>query len=266
MPFHLVISDIDGTILTSRRLLTQITIETISRLYHEKGIRFALASGRGLAGIKPTAEALGIPVFILPCNGAEIYDEAQKLISRKTLVYEDALRMKKAVHAFNPQIETIVYAGTDWVADQMTDIVKGECNVIPTAPVLGDFETVVPKDTPILKVISIGTPETTSALAEYLRPLFPQYDFYKSQNYILESTAKGANKADGLAFLCRHCQIDVSKTIAIGDGYNDLDMLHFAGLGIAMGNAHDEVKAKADQTTLSNDENGAARALEKIFY
>ena len=263
--YRLVITDLDGTLLNSDYRLTPTTIETLSRLYHEKGVRFALASGRGLAGIKPIADALGIPVFILPCNGAEIYDEAGKLIRRKTLTYEDTLSLKKAVREINPSIETIVYAGQDWIADEFTEIVKKECFVMPTKPLIGRFETIVSKDTPILKVISLGTAENTTELNKHLKPLFPQYDFYKSQNYILETTSKGANKADGLEFLCRHCSIDISETIAFGDGYNDIDMLHSAGLSFAMGNANDDVKAAANETTLANKENGVALALEKLF-
>lgn len=263
--YRLVVSDLDGTLLNPERTLSRETIDVCSRLYREKGVRFALASGRGLRGIKPVADALGIPVFALPCNGAEIYDESGKMICRKTMNYDDVVRMKKAVREFNPEIETIVYAGRDWVADSMTDVVKGECFVMPTAPVLGDFETVVPRDMPILKVISLGTPENTTELAGHLGPLFAQYDFYKSQNYILEATAKGANKSGGIAFLCEHCGFDVSETIAFGDGYNDIDMLKFAGLGIAMGNANDDVKAAAGEIALSNGENGVAAALTKIF-
>lgn len=264
--YRLVFSDLDGTLLNPDRKLTQATIDMCARLYKEKGVRFALASGRGLKGIKPIADALGFPVFALPCNGAEIYDESGEIVCRKTMLYDDALRMKKAVKEFNPQIETIVYAGQDWVVDKMTDIVKGECSVMPTAPVLGDFENAISRETPILKVISIGTPENTTELTEHLRPLFPKYDFYKSQNYILEATVKGANKSGGMAFLCEHCGFDASETIAFGDGYNDIDMLKFAGLGIAMGNANADVKNAADRTTLSNKENGVALALKEIFY
>lgn len=264
--YRLVFSDLDGTLLNSDRKLSRETIDMCARLHKEKGVRFALASGRGLRGIKPIADALGFPVFVLPCNGAEIYDESGKIICQKTMLYDDAVRMKKAVREFNSGIETIVYAGQDWVADEMTDIVKGECFVMPTPPVLGDFETVIPKDMPILKVICLGTPENTTALAGHLKPLFPQYDFYKSQNYILESTVKGANKSAGIAFLCEHCGFDVSETVAFGDGYNDIDMLKFAGLGIAMGNANADVKVAAGRTTLSNKENGVAAALKEIFY
>lgn len=266
MPRWLIMSDIDGTFLNSQKQIPSETIEICRRLYQEKKTRFALASGRGMAGIRPVADAFGLPVFILPCNGAEIYDETGRLIRQKTLLFQDVPAIKKTVKEINPQIETIVYAGQDWVADEFTDIVRGECYVMPTKPVIGSFETVVSPAAPVLKVICVGTPENTAELAERLRPVLPQYDLYKSQNYILEIVAKNVNKAAGLDFLCRRCGIDTAQTIAFGDGYNDIDMLKCAGIGIAMSNAPDDVKRHADKITLSNDDNGIAAALKEIFY
>lgn len=266
MPRRLIMSDIDGTFLNSQKQIPSETIEICRHLYQEKKTRFALASGRGMAGIRPVADAFGLPVFILPCNGAEIYDETGRLICQKTLLFQDVPAIKKTVKEINPQIETIVYAGQDWVADEFTDIVRGECYVMPTKPVIGSFETVVSPAAPVLKVICVGTPENTAELAERLRPVLPQYDLYKSQNYILEIVAKNVNKAAGLDFLCRRCGIDTAQTIAFGDGYNDIDMLKCAGIGIAMANAPDDVKRHADKITRSNDDNGIAAALKEIFY
>lgn len=266
MPRRLIMSDIDGTFLNSQKQVPSETIEICRRLYQEKKTRFALASGRGMAGIRPVAAAFGLPVFILPCNGAEIYDETGRLICQKTLLFQDVPAIKKTVKKINPQIETIVYAGQDWIADEFTDIVRGECYVMPTKPVIGSFETVVSPAAPVLKVICVGTPENTAELAERLTPVLPQYDLYKSQNYILEIVAKGVNKAAGLDFLCQRCGINTAQTIAFGDGYNDIDMLECAGIGIAMANAPDDVKRHADKITRSNDDNGIAVALKEIFY
>lgn len=188
------------------------------------------------------------------------------MICQKTLLFQDVPAIKKTVKKINPQIETIVYAGQDWIADEFTDIVRGECYVMPTKPVIGSFETVVSPAAPVLKVICVGTPENTAELAERLTPVLPQYDLYKSQNYILEIVAKGVNKAAGLDFLCQRCGIDTAQTIAFGDGYNDIDMLECAGIGIAMANAPDDVKRHADKITRSNDDNGIAVALKEIFY
>lgn len=151
MPFRLIMSDIDGTFLNSQKQIPSETIKICRRLYQEKKTRFALASGRGIAGIRPVADAFGLPVFILPCNGAETYDETGRLICQKTLLFQDVPAIKKTVKEINPQIETIVYAGQDWIADEFTDIVKGECYVMPTKPVIGSFETVVSPAAPVLQ-------------------------------------------------------------------------------------------------------------------
>lgn len=97
MPRRLIMSDIDGTFLNSQKQVPSETIEICRRLYQEKKTRFALASGRGMAGIRPVAAAFGLPVFILPCNGAEIYDETGRLICQKTLLFQDVPAIKKTV-------------------------------------------------------------------------------------------------------------------------------------------------------------------------
>lgn len=266
MSYKLIMSDLDGTFLNPEKKISPETIDVCKRLYNEKSIRFALASGRGKSGILPIAEAFGLPAFILPCNGAEIYDENGALIYQKTLSVQDAVNIKKIVKEINPRIETIVYAGNDWIADEFTDVVKLECTVMPTNPIIGDFETVLPAKAPILKVICIGTPENTSILQEKLVSSFPRFDLYKSQNFILEIVPKGVNKAAGLDFLCKRYDIDQADTIAFGDGYNDVEMLSFAGLGVAMDNAPDDVKRHAKKVTLSNKDDGVAAALKEIFY
>lgn len=266
MLYRLIISDIDGTFLNSEKQISPKTAEICSRLHHEKGVKLALASGRGSAGIRPVADLLDFPVFTLACNGAEIYNENGTLIYQKTLPFKDVLQIKQSVKDFNPAIETIVYAGQDWLADELTDIVEKECYVMPTAPLIGAFETLVTPDSPILKIICVGSPENTQELSCHLRSLYPQYDFYKSQSYILEIVAKGVNKASSLDILCRYCGLDITQTIAFGDGYNDTEMLAHAGLGIAMENAPEDVKRYAKKVTLSNDEDGIAHALTEIFY
>lgn len=266
MSFKLVMSDIDGTFLNSKKQISPAAINICRRLHFERGVRFALASGRGHAGIRPIADALGFPVFILACNGAEIFDESGVPICRKTLSLSETLALKSAVRDFSPDIETIVYAGDDWIADAMTDVVRGECYVMPIAPLVGDLETVMPENAPILKMIGIGTVENTTALMNELTPRFPQCDFYKSQHYIMEAVAKSVDKAAGLDFLCEHYGFDIAETIAFGDSYNDTEMLKRAGLGVAMGNAAPDVRKYAKRVAATNDDDGIAKTLNEIFY
>lgn len=266
MPYKLIISDIDGTFLNSEKKIPAATIDICRRLHAQKGVRFALASGRGARGIKPVIEELGLPVSILACNAAEIFDEDGRLVYSNTLSLADALAIKKTAQAFDAQIETITYADDDWIADEFTDVVKGECFVMPTAPVIGRLENVITDKALIQKVICVGTVDNTSRLIPHISAKFPQCDFFKSQLYILEAVAKGVNKAAGIDVLCRHYGIDVNETIAFGDSYNDKEMLESAGLGIAMGNAPGDIKAAAKSVTASNDDDGIAKALQSIYY
>lgn len=266
MSFKLIVSDIDGTFLNSKKQVSPATIDVCRKLYFEKGVRFALASGRGRAGIRPVVDALGLPAFVLACNGAEIFDESGASFYRAPLSLAETLALKSAVRDLSPDVETIVYAGDDWIADAMTDVVRGECYVMPIPPLVGDLETVLPENAPILKMIGVGTVESTTALMNKLAPAFPRCDFYKSQHYIMEAVAKGVNKAAGLDVLCARCGVDVSETVAFGDSYNDTEMLSRAGLGVAMGNAAPDVRKFAKRVTATNDDDGIAKALTEIFY
>ena len=86
-----------------------------------------------------------------------------------------------------------------------------------------------------------------------------------SQTYNIELNAAAASKGNALTILCRHLNIDIQKTMAFGDGGNDISMLLAAGYAVAMANGTDEIKAVADYVTQSNDEDGVARAIEKLI-
>ena len=159
------------------------------------------------------------------------------------------------------QLFSWIYQKRVFDFDAMTDIVRGECYVMPVAPLVGELETVMPENAPILKMIGVGTVESTTALMKRLAPVFPRCDFYKSQHYIMEAVAKGVNKASGLDVLCAHCGIDVSETIAFGDSYNDIRMIQTAGMGVAMDNAEEALKEAADYVTADCDHDGIVAAL-----
>jgi hydroxymethylpyrimidine pyrophosphatase-like HAD family hydrolase len=76
---------------------------------------------------------------------------------------------------------------------------------------------------------------------------------------------KGVSKGEGLTYLCKKLKVDKSQVIAIGDNENDLSMLNFAGLGVAMGNSRDEIKNMSDYVTSSNNEEGVAKVIEKYI-
>ena len=90
-------------------------------------------------------------------------------------------------------------------------------------------------------------------------------DVFRSEPYFLELVPQGIDKALSLAVLLKEIGVAREEVIAMGDGYNDLSMIKFAGLGIAMGNAQEPVKKAANYITLSNEEDGVAEAIDKFY-
>ena len=119
---------------------------------------------------------------------------------------------------------------------------------------------------PVPKCLIVGDPELLMTVESDLSiRLQGEISVYRSEPYFLELVPLGIDKAQSLAVLLDKLGMKREEMVAIGDGYNDLSMIQFAGLGIAMANAQEPVKKAADYITLSNDEDGVAAAVEKFF-
>jgi Cof subfamily protein (haloacid dehalogenase superfamily) len=119
---------------------------------------------------------------------------------------------------------------------------------------------------PIIKILFAGSPNRLETTAEHLYHKYNEsVNFYFSIPYFVEIVDKRSNKALALKFLSEHFNIDREDIIAIGDNYNDLDMIRYAGLGVAMGNAPDYLKNAANYVTHSNNSDGVAHVLQKFI-
>ena len=120
---------------------------------------------------------------------------------------------------------------------------------------------------PADKCLIVGEPEDLVPLEEGLRQeVGARINVYRSEAFYLEVVPKGIDKAASLARLLERVRIKKEEVIAIGDGYNDLTMIQFAGLGVAMANAQPPVKANADQVTrYTNDEDGVAHFIDDLM-
>ena len=119
---------------------------------------------------------------------------------------------------------------------------------------------------PIHKVLITGKPEYVARIIdEFKEPFGDSLSIYRSAPFFIEVMAQGIDKAASLDRLSKSLGIKQEEVIAFGDGYNDLSMIEYAGMGVAMNNAVDGVKERADYITLSNDEDGIAYALNKFL-
>ena len=117
---------------------------------------------------------------------------------------------------------------------------------------------------PLYKLMLVGDPEKLEPCANDLRAYYEgRLNILRSESYFLEILPPGIDKPYGLSRLLRHLRLDRAQMMACGDGLNDIDMLKYAGLGVAMANAYEATKAAADVETTSNDEDGVAVAIDR---
>ena len=115
------------------------------------------------------------------------------------------------------------------------------------------------------KVLCMGDKADIAALEQQLVKEFPQIRIYRSKDTYLEIMSMKASKSDAIHMLKDHFHVKQEETMAFGDNFNDIDMIRYAGLGVAMGNATDEVKEAADIITDINDNEGERQILDKYF-
>ena len=235
MKYKLIVLDLDGTLTNSKKEITPRNRETLIRM-QEQGIRLVLASGRPTYGIVPLANELRMNEFggfILSYNGGEIINwETQEM------VYENVLPNEVVPVLYECARKMAVRETNDFLTDITLPVAK--CLIV------GDADKLIPLE------------------AELCLRLQGRINVFRSEPYFLELVPQGIDKALSLAVLLKEIGVAREEVIAIGDGYNDLSMIRFAGLGIAMGNAQEPVKKAADYITLSNEEDGVAEAIKKF--
>lgn len=273
MSIKLIAFDLDGTFLYDDKSVPAENLRAM-RLAAEKGAYLVPASGRIYTGIPDEIKALPNLRYCIAANGAQVYD-----VLENGFVYTAEIPNARA-------LEIYAYADSvgvpydcymaDWgymtrsmydTIDEIVDI-PGILHLIKTLrkPVdsLTDYLRENGGD---LQKIQFYTkyPEQKAEIMAELRRRFPDISVTSSLPMNIEINSSLATKGLALKALCDHLGIDLADSIAFGDGGNDTDMLRTAGIGVAMANAIDEVKQAADYITLSNMEDGLAKALYKFL-
>ena len=261
MKYKLIVLDLDGTLTNSKKIITPRNREILIRV-QEQGVRLVLASGRPTYGIVPLANELRMNEFggfILSYNGGEIINwETQEMIYENVLPNDVVPVLYECARSH--QLSILTYDGAEIVTENSQDpYVQKEAFLNKMAVrETNDFLTDI--TLPVAKCLIVGDADKLIPLeAELCLRLQGRINVFRSEPYFLELVPQGIDKALSLAVLLKEIGV-------IGDGYNDLSMIKFAGLGIAMGNAQEPVKKAADYITLSNEEDGVAEALEHFYY
>ena len=263
----LIASDVDGTLLDPEDRVTPRTRDAV-RAAVAGGAHFVLATGRPPRWIPPVAEALGFGPMAVCANGAVIYDAAtDRVISARTLSV-DAL-------AELAEIATRVVPGAGLAAERIGRTAHDSATPqFVSAPGyehawLNPDNTEVSQEdllsAPVVKLLvrkpGVPSSELAAALSRHVGMLGDIT--YSTNDGLIEISAIGISKAVGVAEVARPLEISAEDVVAFGDMPNDVPMLRWAGHGVAMGNAHPEAVAAANEVTAPNGDDGLARVLER---
>lgn len=262
-PITLVLTDVDGTLVTHDKILTERAKDSVRRL-RDRGIRFAITSGRPPRGMKMVNDALHLDTPIAGFNGGVFTQPDGTVISSRTLSREAT---EKAIEIIRKhQLVAWLYTAENWyVPDPVGPHVARESWTVKFEPkVEKDFEPFLNQAVKI-----VGVSDDLAAVAacekECQKALNSSASAARSQPYYLDVTHPEATKGGVIAYLSRTLQIPPEQMATLGDMPNDVLMFEKSGMSIAMGNASDEVQAQANFVTTSSEEEGFAIALEKFI-
>lgn len=263
--YKLIAIDMDGTLLKEDKTISGKTKKAIDEA-RKKGVKVVISSGRPVEGIERYLKELnltGKDDYVISFNGSMIQCvKSKKVISRSVLKGSDLLYLYKISRQIGVNIHAFSEIGCITPKLSKYTQLEGTANRIPIKIV--DFDKEDPKED-IFKVMMIDEPEILEeAVKKIPNVLYDKYTVVRSEPYFLEFLNKKSNKGEGVKILAEYLGIRQQDVICIGDAGNDIHMIKFAGLGVAMGNAFDEVKEAADYITLTNEEDGVARVIEKF--
>ena len=260
---HLLVSDVDGTLVDKQKQLTPATIDAVRRL-EATGTGFTVISARPRSGVMPIAETLGIDAPIAAFNGGLIFRRNGTVDAHFVIDPEVARGVFEVLE--DAPVDIWVFADDRWYSS--TDVgvhVEHERIAAHQEPVVGnDFAALLDRADKITFVSD--EPPVLEALHARIDARFAgRATVAQSQTYYLDITALEANKGDGIVALAAAFDVPLTDVAAIGDQFNDLPMLERAGTAIAMGNAPAKVQAAADHVTTGNDADGVAHAIDTLI-
>lgn len=261
--------DIDGTLLNSNHQITKKVKEAINIVANEINIPVILVSARMPKGIVFLQRELEIEEPMICYSGALILDKTGAILSKECISTSNLQEIYKSINKRN--IHMSLYKDDEWYIEEMDEWAKQESeitNIIPTVVNFNELiETWREEKTGPNKILCMANPNEINLLKEEMNSNdnVNVLNIYPSKTTYLEIMPTNASKTSAINYLEKKFNINKAEIIAMGDNYNDVDMLKYAGIGIAMGNAPDDVKKNADDVTLTNDEDGVAEAISKYL-
>ncbi len=275
--YKLAVLDIDGTLIDDKGQISQKTHDTIRTVRKNGGI-VTICTGRNIRKALPVVQRAGIDVPFACIDGTLLFDPIKKEVlqdlrlSREEINFVlDAAMQEDAFVELCDGDKYYKYAGKEELyrydifnKRTFSGRIRSYLGGVRYKSSLEKMRTIVD---PVYQIVIATDPRTRESIKDKI--LQNNCERIEVRDYLWEKylfiNRKDAKKSKGVEALCKYFGISMEETVTIGDERNDIDMLEMAGMGVAMGNAVESVKNVADFITLTNNEDGAAVALEKFF-
>ncbi|MCF0238074.1 MAG: HAD family hydrolase [Sphaerochaetaceae bacterium] len=263
----IICCDVDGTLLRNDKSLSEENIKWIQKAVNEKNIRFLIVSGRMPYSLRQMYKKIGIKGPVSCYSGGCLYDEDDNIISEHRMSLELAQKVIEA--GYRAKVNMVFFDNQDWYMESRDNYTyQNKKKAYITECKIGNIAELGTKIQPN-KILTVSeNPEDLKRWENEIRALGlseKEIVFYPNPNF-LEIMPRTFNKGTAIKELSSYYNISISSIMAIGDDYNDIEMLKEAGLGIAMANSVQEAKDVAYEITASNEEDGVATAIKKYVF
>jgi Cof subfamily protein (haloacid dehalogenase superfamily) len=251
----------DGTLLNDASVLTPRTIRALKSAM-DKGVYVVLASGRMARAMRPYADQIGLNAPIIADNGALIYDlKTHKILHHRPLKARDGVAVLKACEQMGLYVQA--YMGDDYYFEEETEYSREYARAVAVSGKRAGAKLSEFCARDALKLLIVDEPARIERIRpEFVRRFGDRLNIAVSRPHFLEFTHKSAEKGAALKTLAGLLGVDRREIAAFGDAQNDLSMLAYAGVGLAVNTARADVLAAADAIVPGNDEDGVARWIE----
>lgn len=260
----IIMTDLDGTLLTDDKKITEKDMNAINR-FRCKGGTFTLATGRGYSMAYPVAERVGLDVPAVIFNGSAVYDfKEDKFLWHSSLKPSSRDIVKELIREF-PDIAVEVLCEDKVYVPSINQIEREHLALESVQPILCSVDEIETGDW--LKVLIAYPPEAIQNIIDYVnaRPEFlDSAHWVRSENHYYEMLPEGVNKGSGFGQLLRIMGRTDAFTVGVGDYNNDLELIKLAKLGVAVGSAQQIVKDAADLVVCDNNSGAIAEVIEYI--
>lgn len=259
----MVATDIDGTILPYHSDFSKEVMECIQKL-EQQGVKVVLVTGRMHSSAVPLSDKLGLKNPIISYQGGLIKDYEGKTLYQVNL--DNTITKEIIAWARENNVHLNLYLDDKLYVENDNDVIKYYIQGKFVDYKVCSFDDLEIQNVNKVLAIDINNPDTVTSWVDILRKKYPDLYIVKSTPYFCEIGASGAKKSLGVEFLANLWGLKKSEILTIGDQNNDIDLIQSGGIGVAMGNATEELKSCAQYITETVENNGFVSAMEKFVF